>query len=201
MYKGAPTGAGHVFPPPVLMHICVGGTRARLPMSRHRFYLPEDLYELAVAELHGGARVDFEYACERFAPVYNEHELSLACRVVSEHHNEVHAAFDEDGWIADVARIWERARETAEASSSSEGEEASEGEAETLGWDLTLVPVEEVVEQDPMPDDGGLLPRLERLLLGEDPAPFSDVPPAPGPASRPPRVLPWAPGPESERAP
>ena len=88
-----------------MYYICYGPLRERIAMRGGDYALPETLYAVAMRYI-ASTRLDLEYELGRHVCIQNEHELALACRLVAEHHN---AAFDDDGWIADTAAIWERA--------------------------------------------------------------------------------------------
>eukprot|EP00961_Rhodomonas_salina_P196085 2646863-Rhodomonas_salina.1 len=60
------------------------------------YVLPESLHDEAVRMLNRGQHLQLEYDFGYFTPIYNEHELSLACRMVSESHNRSIVEHDDD---------------------------------------------------------------------------------------------------------
>jgi hypothetical protein len=90
------------------MYICFGPLHERVPLRRSEYVLPETLYAAAMRYI-GATRLDVEFDHARYVSIQNEFELALASRLVAAHHNATHATFDDDGWIADTAAIWERA--------------------------------------------------------------------------------------------
>lgn len=78
-------------------------------MCATQWYDPEELLEATRRGFEEGVRLHLEYDCGGVTPIYNVHELALACRLVCDYHNQMVNHFDDDGWIEDTARIWERA--------------------------------------------------------------------------------------------
>eukprot|EP00961_Rhodomonas_salina_P175286 2364241-Rhodomonas_salina.7 len=150
------------------MYICYGRNHVRIPMYRQEFYLPETLYDKAMPFLHDGTTVYFEYDYCRYVPVYNEHELTLACRVTCESHNENHAQFDEDGWIQDVANIWERAEHCPDDDEESEEREDEEDPEYFTCSEEEGATEEEPTENDLLAMEAARLPYTRLFRLAEE---------------------------------
>jgi hypothetical protein len=70
------------------MYACFGPNRQRVPMFGHEYYIPEALYDVLIKYFNSGNKISFEYDSGYYVPVYNEHELAIVCRVVTEYHNK-----------------------------------------------------------------------------------------------------------------
>lgn len=112
------------------MYICYGPFHSRIAMSASQYVLPEQLYEEAARYMNMSCKVHLEFELGSTVLIHNKHELALACRVVSEHHNAHHSTFDDDGWIQETSKIWENMLFADQELTPVDGSDCTENEEE-----------------------------------------------------------------------
>lgn len=142
------------------MRLLVGPGNVPVGMCNTEYCHVESLTAHCEAMLRDGARLSLDAGYGSVVPVYNEHELALAARLVAEYHNAALNRFDDDGWIRDTASIWEEALFTID---DTDGvplavDEATDPEPRRLPYTREL---EALVQPEPLPTarrEGGPTP-------------------------------------------
>lgn len=83
-------GVSELQPTHTEMYLCYGQAHHRFPMYIQETYLPEPITEALKQFLDSDAEIFLEYSEGQYTRVYNEEELALASRIVTENHNALH---------------------------------------------------------------------------------------------------------------
>jgi hypothetical protein len=90
-----------------MFYVCVGVARHRIPVRDG--IVAEQFYDEVLHYMCDMQLLSLERDTGLYTPIYNEHELLLACRLAVDAHSDAMAVrLEDDGWQAETAQIWER---------------------------------------------------------------------------------------------